>query len=97
MKQLMVKEWNDGILSGKGVTTTSSFVSRRLARVVHAGDVRKLKTSRYLLLLIEWYRALLPGGKAGKKMPGRDEVGKKVTGVGTVLLEGVRKRFADGV
>ena len=97
LKLLMVKEWDDGIMSGKGVTTTSSFVSRRLARVVHAGDVRRLKTLRYLLLLIEWYRALLPGGKAGKRMLGREKVGEKVTGAGTALLEGVRKRFAEGV
>ena len=96
LRLLAVKEWQDKVESGEGIETKSRFVSARLQRVVQIGDVKKSKTLRYLLLLLDWFRALKPGPKGVKKVPMRDELKIAVEGVGSELLDGVRKRFAEG-
>ena len=96
LRLLTVKEWQDKVESGEGIDTRSRFVSARLQRVVHIGDVKKLKTLRYLLLLLDWFRALKPGMKGGRKVPMREELKAAMEGVGSELLDGVRKRFAEG-
>ena len=96
LKLLTVKEWQDKAESGEGIETKSRFVSARLRHVVQFGDVKKLKTLRYLLLLLDWFRALKPGMKGVKKVPMHEELKIAVPGVPSELLNGVRKRFAEG-
>ncbi|MCJ1485002.1 DNA-directed RNA polymerase I subunit rpa49 [Schaereria dolodes] len=95
LKQLVVKEWHDAINNGEDVKTCSLFVSKRLARTVKAGDIKRLKALRFLLLLMDWNRCLKPGARGSKKLPGRDVVRKAVgAGIGDGILEPVRRRFA---
>ncbi len=96
LRLLTVKEWQDKVETGEGIETKSRFVSGRVRQVVQVGDVKKLKTLRYLLLLLDWFRCLKPGMKGVKKLPMKEEVRAAVEGVGSELLDGVRKRFAEG-
>ena len=92
---LNVRGWQDAVGAGEDVKTSSRFVSNRLRRIVRIGDVKKLKTLRFLLLLLDWNSCLKPGSKGSKKLPPREDV-KKAVGpeVGDGLLESVRRKFA---
>ena len=95
LKGLNVRTWLDAIVAGEDVKTSSLFVSNRLKRVVRGGDVKKLKTLRFLLLLIDWNRCLKVGAKGSKKLPSREDVKTAVgTEIGEGLLEVVRRKFA---
>lgn len=95
LKVLMVKEWEDAARSVTPVTTKSRFVSQRLLKVARSGNIKKLKTLRYLLLLLDFFFALKPTKTGSKKLPDREEL-RRATAVQDFLIDGVRKRFADG-
>ncbi|KAL9119442.1 MAG: hypothetical protein Q9187_004003 [Circinaria calcarea] len=95
LRVLSVRNWQEAVRKGEDVKTSSRFVSRRLVRIVQTEDVMRLKTLRFLLLLLDWNAALKPGSKGGKKFPGNEAIGKAVgPEIGEGTLEGVRKRFA---
>lgn len=96
LKFLTVKEWQDKVENGEDIVTKSRYVSARVRHIVQSGDVRKLKTLRYLLLLLDWSRCLKPGTKGGKRVPTKEELKTAIDGVGSELLDGVGKRFAEG-
>ena len=96
LRLLTVKEWQVKVESGETIVTKSRFVSGRVWHVVQVEDVKKLKTLRYLLLLLDWFRCLKPGTKGGKKLPTTEELRTAIEGVGSELLDGVGKRFAEG-
>ena len=95
LRMLAVKEWQDKVESGEDIVTKSRFVSGRVRRIVQLGDVKKLKTLRYLLLLLDWYRSLKPGSKGAKKVPKKEELRASIPGTSSELLNGVEKRFAE--
>ena len=90
-----VKEWVDKVKSGTDVQLKSRCIARKLAMTVQSGDVKKLKTMRYLLLLIEWFMALKPGAKSTKKVPKDEDMGPLITAYGSEVVAGVTRRFAD--
>ena len=96
LRTIRVQEWQDKINAGTDVKTSSRFVSGRLQKVVQSGDVMKLKTLRYLLLLLDFYGALKPGARGVKKVPGLEDLKKVMVGVEERMLEGLKRRFADG-
>ncbi|KAL8650424.1 MAG: hypothetical protein Q9226_005151 [Calogaya cf. arnoldii] len=96
LKQITVKDWQDAVEQKAEVVTKSRFVSRRLQRIVSEGDVRKIKTAKYLLLLIEWYNLLLPKpNNKGRKIPDRALLRAKLGKWGSELVDSVIRRFAD--
>ncbi len=101
LQALGVRDWLDAAAAGRPVTVRSRYVGRRLARLAQARDEAKLKLLRYVLLLLDVYAALKPAGtggggnKASKRLPEREQL-RRATGVQDFLLEGVRKKFADG-
>ncbi|KAL8771552.1 MAG: hypothetical protein Q9209_002994 [Squamulea sp. 1 TL-2023] len=97
LRQMTVKDWQDAVEQNEEVLTKSRFVSHRIQRVVSEGDVRKIKTLKYLLLLIEWHNVLLPAPKGkGRKIPDRSLIREKLSRWGSDLADGVEKRFSDG-
>ena len=90
-----VKDWIERVKNGEDVQLKSRYVAKRLAATVQSGDVKKLKTTRYLLLLLEWFTALTPG-RTGKKVPKAEEMGPLVAAFGKENVAGVARRFADG-
>ncbi|KAL8906967.1 MAG: hypothetical protein Q9171_006059 [Xanthocarpia ochracea] len=97
LRQLTVKDWQDAIEQRQEILTHSRFVSHRIQRIVSEGEVRKIKTLRYLLLLIEWQNILLPGPKGiGRRIPDRTQLREKLGKWNSDLVDGVEKRFGDG-
>ncbi|KAL8785831.1 MAG: hypothetical protein Q9213_003138 [Squamulea squamosa] len=97
LRQMAVKDWQDAVEQDEEILTKSRFVSHRIQRIVSEGDVRKIKTLRYLLLLIEWHNILLPAPRGkGRKIPDRSLIREKLSGWGSDLADGVEKRFSDG-
>ena len=91
------KDWVDTIASGGEIRVKSRFVASRVSAVIKAGDFKKLKGLRYLLLLIEWYQALKPatkgGGKNSMKIPKEPELSEALPNWNQSLLSSVSRRF----
>ena len=97
LEVISVNLWIDKIEAGEDVRTSSRYVSKRLAKVVKSKDILKIKTLRYLLILLDWYGALKSKGKEGKKPPSKsDEVRKAVSASGPVssaITDSIRRQF----
>ncbi|KAL8718438.1 MAG: hypothetical protein Q9225_004422 [Loekoesia sp. 1 TL-2023] len=97
LPQMTIKEWQDAIESGEEILTKSRFVSHRIQHVVSGGNVRKLKTLKYLLLLLEWYGALQsPTKGGGRKLLHPEKLRNGLSGWSSSLVDGVTHRFAGG-
>ncbi|GAM86873.1 hypothetical protein ANO11243_048930 [Dothideomycetidae sp. 11243] len=96
MRAMVVKEWQDKIKEGTAIEFTSRFVANRVQALAKMEDVTKLKALKYMLLLLDFTAALKPAGKAGKKVPQRDELKEKLAMWPETSVEHVRRRFADG-
>ena len=92
---MAVKDWIDKTNEGKDIQLKSLFIARKLKAVVQSGDVKKLKTMRYLLLLIEWTRSLSSHRRIGKKVPKLEEMGSLVEAFGRDIVSVIAKRFSD--
>ena len=95
LRNMNVQELMDKVNAGEDVRTKSLFVSNRLRAVVQSGDVKRVKTLRYLLLLLEWYKGLKAGIKGAKKVPRDEQMGHLMEQYGSEVVRGVGKRFAD--
>ncbi|KAI4176111.1 MAG: hypothetical protein LQ346_007945 [Caloplaca aetnensis] len=97
LAQMTIKEWQDAIEADEEILTTSRFVSRRVQAIVKSDDIRKLKTLKYLLLLVEWYNALRPGLKGvGRKVLAPEKLHEQLTGWSSSLIDSVSQRFTSG-
>lgn len=95
LRSMNVQELMDKVKAGEDVQTRSLFVSNRLRAVVQSGDVKRVRTLRYLLLLLEWYRDLRVGIKGGKKVPKDEYMGPLMEQYGSEVVREVGRRFAD--
>ncbi|KAL8938422.1 MAG: hypothetical protein Q9211_003205 [Gyalolechia sp. 1 TL-2023] len=96
LRQMTIKEWQDAVENGEEILTRSRFVSHRVQNLVSGGDVRKLKTLKYLLLLLEWYGALpAPTKLGGRRVPGAEKLHSALAGWSSSLVDGVTHRFAE--
>ncbi|KAL8737605.1 MAG: hypothetical protein Q9181_001506 [Wetmoreana brouardii] len=97
LRQMTIKEWQDAVESREEILTKSRFVSNRVHKVVPSGDVRKIKTLKYLLLLLEWHGVLFAMGKGGgRKVPEREQLREQLGAWGSELIKQVSNRFAEG-
>ncbi|KAL8691112.1 MAG: hypothetical protein Q9218_003586 [Villophora microphyllina] len=96
LRQMTVKEWQDAAESGEDILTKSRFVSHRILNIISSGDVRRIKTLKYLLLLLEWHGALVPAGKSGRQVPEYEKLRDKLGSWGSELVRQVSERFAEG-
>ncbi|KAA8643104.1 hypothetical protein EYZ11_005003 [Aspergillus tanneri] len=76
-----LKEWQETVLAGLSVTTTSRYVSRRVDAVVNSGNALHLQVLRFIFLLLEFARSLRPGrdpksssGPGSKRLPPREDL-----------------------
>lgn len=65
-----VKGWQETVGSGRAVSTTSRFVSRRIEAVVKSGNTTQIQILRFILLLLEFARCLRSAGKDPKSTAG---------------------------
>ncbi|KAL8867776.1 MAG: hypothetical protein Q9174_005442, partial [Haloplaca sp. 1 TL-2023] len=95
LRQMTVEGWQSAVEEGEDILTKSRFVSHRIQAVVSSGDIRKIKVLKYLLLLLDWYGALLDGPKGrGRKVPHGDKLQEKLGTWGSELVQQVTHRFA---
>lgn len=95
LRHMHVQELMDKVKAGEDVQTKSLFVSRRLRGIVQRGDVKMVKTLKYSLLLLEWYKGLKVGSRGAKKMPKDEEMGPLIEQYGSDVVRGIGRRFAD--
>lgn len=101
LRGMHVREWETTVARGEEVFTRSRFVSARIGAAAKAGDVRGLKVLRYLLLLLEWYRALVPNeGKKGMargvyRVLQMEKLQTKLAGWGHEVIRDVGRRFTE--
>ncbi|KAH0544411.1 hypothetical protein FGG08_001437 [Glutinoglossum americanum] len=95
MRILSVKEWQDAMAEGDGITSKSRYICKKVQRVGEAGDVKRLKVLRYLQLLLDFFFSLGKGSRDGRKLPPREEL-KKALGVPDFLVDRVRGKFTNG-
>ena len=95
LRNMNVQELMDKVNAGEDVQTRSLFVSRRLRAIVQSDDVKRVRTLRYLLLLLEWNKGLKVGLKGAKKVPKDEEMGHLMEQYGSEVVRGVGRRFAD--
>ena len=96
LRYMNVQELMDKVRAGEDVRTKSLFVSNRLRAVVQSDDVKRVRTLRYLLLLLEWYRGLKSASKGAKKVPRDGEMGQLMEQYGSEIVRGLGRRFAEG-
>ncbi|KAL8825583.1 MAG: hypothetical protein Q9170_007739, partial [Blastenia crenularia] len=97
LAQMTIKEWQDAVEKGEEILTKSRFVSNRIQRVVSSGDIRRLKTLKYLLLLLEWYATLhSPTKTGGRKLPSTEKLHMVLCSWSSSLVDGVSHKFANG-
>ena len=92
LRNMNVQELMDRVNAGEDVRTKSLFVSNRLRAVVQSDEVKRVKTLRYLLLLVEWYKGLRVGPKRVKKVPKEESWMEQY---GSEVVRGVGSRFAE--
>ena len=95
LRNMNVQELMDRINAGDDVQTKSLFISRRLRAVVQSNDVKRVKTLKYLLLLLEWYKKLKVAFKGTTKVPRDEDMGPLMEQYGSEVVRGVGRRFAD--
>jgi DNA-directed RNA polymerase I subunit RPA49 len=93
MELIPVLQWQKSIKKRADVLSTSIFVGRRIPK--HSTSVEKLKMLRYLQLLIDFYRILRPG-KGSRFLPDRDDLKTLLGDIPEFVLDGVKKKFANG-
>lgn len=101
LQMVKVKPWFEAIENGEGVSTTSRFISNRLQDVIlgrneDSDAVRKVKVCRYLLMLVQFYRALRPAKKGGARGLPKPEVLREKLGTEEGILSKVKRKFAGG-
>ena len=94
LKNMKVQELMDKVNAGEDVRTKSLFVSQRLRAVVQSKDVRRVRTLKYLLLLLEWYKGLKAASKGVKKVPKDEDMVHLMEQYGSEIVRGVGRRFA---
>lgn len=94
LKLIPVLQWQDSMKKKKEITCTSSYVARRLGKTRH-DNIEKLKILRYMLLLIDVYNNA-PGIRGMKRWPSPSTLKGAVGNVPEAVLEGVKRKFADG-
>lgn len=93
MTTIQVRPWQVEMKAQREVMVASRFVANRLNKF--KDNVEKLKMLRYMLLLIEFYNSTKPG-RDGRRLPKPDELKPMINGQPESLLQGVKRKFADG-
>ena len=98
LQKVKVRPWVDAIEAGEDVQTSSMFVSHRIKDIISDHEIRKLKITKYILVLIELWRASKPGRDGGRKLEKRGTVLQKMTqqGVDEPLAVQIKDRFCTG-
>ena len=96
LRNVHVQQLMNRMKAGEDIQTRSLFVSNRLKAVVQSDDVKRVRTLRYLQLLLEWHKGLKIGSRGARKVPKDEEMGPLMEQYGSEVVRGVGMRFAEG-
>ena len=94
LRVLDIQPWEEAVKNKRNIPLTSRFVAKRLVKVVQSKDLKRMKTLKYLLLLLQWQKCLKTGSRGTRKLPQKDTVQKAVPDADANVLDSIRKRFA---
>lgn len=99
LQLVKVKPWFEAIENGKSVSTTSRFVTHRIRELILGREdggeaVKKVKVCRYLLVLVQFYKALRASKKGGVRLLPKPEVLREKVETERAVLDLVKRRFA---
>lgn len=93
-KTIPVLEWQQTVKAGKEVIVNSKYVANRIRPF--ATSPEKLKVLRYILLLIEFYNATIPG-KGGRRLKSQKEVRHlRAFQLPEPIQDNVQRKFSEG-
>ncbi|KAK5120020.1 hypothetical protein LTR85_007096 [Meristemomyces frigidus] len=90
-----VKEWQDKARANEEIKFSHRFPAHRVNAIGASDDILKLKALSYLNLLLEFHDSLQNAGRAGKKVPKKEILTKKLAAWPEQLVDAVRRRFAN--
>ncbi|KAK3717773.1 DNA-directed RNA polymerase I subunit rpa49 [Vermiconidia calcicola] len=90
-----IKEWMEKTQADEAMNFGHRFPAYRVQAMGKREDVLRLKALRYLTLLLEFHDALQNAGKAGKKVPKKDVLDRKLGSWPAALVSSVRQRFSN--
>jgi DNA-directed RNA polymerase I subunit RPA49 len=94
MKLIPVRQWQDAIKKRQEFPLSSRYVSTRLV-TTRWDSVERLKTLRYMLLLLDIYnKSALT--KSIRKWPSRLDLKELMGDMPEAVLEGVKRKFTNG-
>jgi DNA-directed RNA polymerase I subunit RPA49 len=94
MKHIPVMDWEQSIKAKKEIIVNSRYVAHRIQSA--GSNIEKLKILRYMLLLIDFLNIAKPARGGARALPKRDSMKTAMGGIPEVLVEGVKRKFADG-
>lgn len=103
LRQLPVKEWQDAVEAGNAITTTSRYVAHRVEAVVKSGNTSQLQILRFILILLEFVRALRRGKPTdppgSKRLPPREDLRRILSSSSSSqlpdpVIDAIRRKFA---
>jgi len=101
LRLVQVKDWQEKARADEPIMFNNRFPAHRVGAIGKSDDVDKLKALRYLTLLLDFHSALQTTGRAGKKVPKKDILLKKLNPVSNPdqypepMIDSVRRRFSD--
>lgn len=90
-----IKDWLEKTQAEENIELKHRFPAYRIQALGTSGDTSRLKSLRYLALLLEFHDVLANAGRSGKKVPKKDLLQKKLDGWPENLIDAVRRRFAN--
>ncbi|RYP26183.1 hypothetical protein DL767_008135 [Monosporascus sp. MG133] len=91
-----IKDWQDQIKQKLDKQHSSAFVAGRLVSIGQGPDsVKRLRTLRYLDLLIKFQRAVWGGkGRGAKRVPPKDKLREVMQPAPEPVIENIRRKFS---
>ncbi|RYP21197.1 hypothetical protein DL765_002336 [Monosporascus sp. GIB2] len=96
LNAIPIKDWQDQIKKSLNTQHSSAFVAGRLVSIGQGPDaVKRLRTLRYLDLLIKFQRAAMKGRERGtKRVPPKDKLRDIMQPAPEPVIENIRRKFS---
>ncbi|RYO84501.1 hypothetical protein DL762_005607 [Monosporascus cannonballus] len=96
LNAIPIKDWQDQIKKNLNMQHSSAFVAGRLVSIGQGPDaVKRLRTLRYLDLLIKFQRAAMKGRERGtKRVPPKEKLRDIMQPAPEPVIENIRRKFS---
>ncbi|EMC96968.1 hypothetical protein BAUCODRAFT_45380, partial [Baudoinia panamericana UAMH 10762] len=96
---ITITDWQTKARANEEILLNHRFPAFRVGALGKSDDIPKLKALRYLALLLDFHDALAAAGRAGKKVPKKEILQRRLAAWSSPeqqqLVDSVRRRFAN--